>query len=345
MRQLILDEEEVRSVKLLAGSVAEQYIDPGNETFLKDAVVFAHQLPERVRRFINDFRLLEPVPGVCLISGYPLDQSKLGRTPSHWKDLPKRSPCLEEEIVLMLFGSLLGDIFGWVTQQDGHILHEVCPIKGHEDEQLGTGSEQLLEWHSEDAFHPYRGDYLGLMCLRNPDRVATTIASVEEVAISPEYRQILFREVFHILPDESHLKKNSAREMDTASGEDTVDASVIAFRAIDQMASRPKDLAVLFGDSQVPYIRIDPYFMPRPSSPEAQAALDALIRSVDASLSEIVLQPGDFCFLDNYRVVHGRRSFRARFDGADRWLKRINITRDLRKSRSGRVKPESRLIG
>jgi alpha-ketoglutarate-dependent taurine dioxygenase len=56
------------------------------------------------------------------------------------------------------------------------------------------------------------------------------------------------------------------------------------------------------------------------------------------------LLPGECLFIDNYRAVHGRSSFKARFDRTDRWLKRINIARDLRKSRGVRKAPASRVI-
>lgn len=41
-------------------------------------------------------------------------------------------------------------------------------------------------------------------------------------------------------------------------------------------------------------------------------------------------------FLDNCRIVHERKPFKARHDGTDRWLKRLNVACDLRKSRSSR---------
>ncbi|WP_248963652.1 TauD/TfdA family dioxygenase [Sphaerisporangium perillae] len=41
---------------------------------------------------------------------------------------------------------------------------------------------------------------------------------------------------------------------------------------------------------------------------------------------DMSLESGEFCFIDNYRVVHGRKPFGARHDGTDRWLKRINVT-------------------
>jgi alpha-ketoglutarate-dependent taurine dioxygenase len=58
----------------------------------------------------------------------------------------------------------------------------------------------------------------------------------------------------------------------------------------------------------------------------------------------LCLQSGDFWFLDNFRVVHGRKPFKARHDGSDRWLKRVNVSCDQRKSRAARLPGPSRLI-
>lgn len=93
-----------------------------------------------------------------------------------------------------------------------------------------------------------------------------------------------------------------------------------------------------------PYCRLDPYFMDPPEDPAAREALDRLIRLINSHLEEVVLEPGEFCFIDNFKAVHGRRPFKARYDGQDRWLKRVNITRDLRRSRGSRPSSESRLL-
>ena len=77
---------------------------------------------------------------------------------------------------------------------------------------------------------------------------------------------------------------------------------------------------------------------------EAQRALDRLIEVIDAKITDIVLESGECCFIDNFRSVHGRQPFMARYDGTDRWLKRINITRDIRRSRASRAELESRVI-
>jgi Fe(II)/alpha-ketoglutarate-dependent arginine beta-hydroxylase len=207
-----------------------------------------------------------------------------------------------------------------------------------EHEQLGSGSEELLWWHTEDAFHPYRGDYLGMLCLRNPERVATTFAPLDGIGLEEEHRQRLFEPHYTIRPDESHLQKNIS---DAARIDDTLATS---YDRIEQMNSAPDKIAILHGDPQAPYIRIDPYFMDPIVDQPAQTALDALIAKVESRMENVVLEAGDFCFIDNFQGVHGRKPFKARYDGKDRWLKRINIVRDLRKSRTARPSPSGRVI-
>jgi alpha-ketoglutarate-dependent taurine dioxygenase len=93
------------------------------------------------------------------------------------------------------------------------------------------------------------------------------------------------------------------------------------------MNTTPEKVSVFFGSSDAPYLRLDPYFMDHLDHDwEAQQALDALTALIDTNLVDIVLQPGDFFFIDNYRAVHGRKPFKARYDGNDRWIKRISMT-------------------
>jgi len=340
MNQITLTEPEVKSIQSLLSEVASQYSSSENPNFLNNAATISHQLPIRIREFLSMYKLFEPPPGICIISGYPINDKKIGKTPDHWKFREGISPALEEELLLVLYGSLLGDIFGWSTQQNGHIMHDVFPIKGHENEQLGTGSEQLLTWHSEDAFHPFRGDYLGLFCLRNVDRIATTFASIDMVKLGEEHLKVLFEPRFTIRPDESHLEKNRP---DWNKNEAHVSLKS-AYERINSLNTNPSKVSVLFGSPEAPYMCLDPYFMDPVDDTEARRALNVLVEAIDAVITDIILLPGDCCFIDNYRAVHGRRSFRARYDGTDRWLKRINITRDLRKSRSDRSTCISRIL-
>lgn len=343
MWRLSLSEQEIKEIQALVNEIASEFESVESDDFLAKACIYAHELPRRVRVFLNDFRLKEPPSGICIISGYTIDD-RIGKTPTHWTCKSDALSCLDVQILLILYGSLLGDVFGWATQQDGHIVHDVFPIKGNEQAQLGTGSEQPLWWHTEDAFHPYRADYIGFLCLRNPDQVATTVATSHIDRLDEDQIKILFEPRFTIRPDESHLEKHESdlRKSERASQENKTLAS--AYEKINKMNTERENISVLFGNSQSPYMRLDPYFMDPLNDDEAQRALNAFIQVIDENLEELVLQPGDYCFIDNYKVVHGRRPFRARYDGNDRWIKRISMTRDLRKSRSARPTSDSRII-
>ncbi len=328
-----LSAHEIDAVQALTHGIASEHKSVEDVEFMRRAPVYAHELPRRLRQFLSDFKLLEPACGVCMISGYPIDNARIGKTPPHWKWKLDAAISLEEQIMFVLCGCLLGDPFAWATQQDGSLIHDVFPIAGDQYDQLGTGSEQLLWWHSEDAFHPHRADYIGLMCLRNMDGVATTIGAPDLSRLSAEQVEVLFQPRFLIKPDNSHSEKNeSDLRKQNRNGDEVLES---AYAKIKELNSTPPKISMLFGDRETPYVRLDPYFTTSLDD-EASAALDALSQTIDDNLQEVVLQPGDCFFIDNYRIVHGRKAFKARYDGTDRWLKRINLTRDLRKSHGSR---------
>ena len=340
MDKISLTDEECASIRSLLNELTSKYSSVEEEQFLAEACVYAHELPRRIRSFLNEFKQSER-PGICLISGYSLNDESLGTTPSHWKAKPAHSPALAEEMLLVLYGSLLGDVFGWGTEQDGHIVHDVFPIKENEDKQISTSSAQTIWWHTEDAFHAFSGDYVGMFCLRNSDQVPTTYACLDRVHLKPEQINVLFQPRYLIYPDTSHLESNGSHSHEKAEDQSLHSAR----QKIQQMSVNPNRISVLFGHPQCPYVRIDPYFMKHlDDDKEAQQALDGLVTLIDEVLASVVLQPGDCCFIDNCRTVHGRKAFKARYDGTDRWLKRICVTRDLKKSRSARSSSSSRVI-
>jgi enduracididine beta-hydroxylase len=331
MERIQLDDAEVSEVEHLLAEVTSTYQSLSCD-YLSDATVWAHRLPTRLRKRINDLRVTEGSDGIVVVSGLPVNDEQIGKTPASLNVCSPSSATRREEAFLILLGVLLGDLIAWSTQQSGRVTHDIFPIQEHEEMQLGTGSRQLLAWHTEDAFHPFRSDYLALLCLRNPQQVPTTFASIESIDLDDETKTLLFQEHFTILPDESHRG---------ITGRVAADESEVN---IERMLSSPEKIAVLFGNPSRPYIRLDPYFMPLPEEDAPRRALDTLIEQINSNLGEFVLQPGDVCILDNYRVVHGRRPFEAHFDGTDRWLKRVLVARDLRKSASARIGASSRVI-
>lgn len=332
---LDLTREEREQTALAARKLATEFRAVDDPDLLESLPIFAEQLPERSRRFLRHFGRSEP-RGYALIRGHEIDDDRIGPTPDHWGGRQRPGPEFAEELLALLYASCLGEPFGWRTQQDAQLVHDVFPIQDHEMEQLGSGSKELLTWHTEDAFHPYRADYLVLGCLRNPQRVPTTIGELDSHELSSDALDRLFEERYFIKPDESHLPKNNS----------TTPSAKAMFRMIEEMNTDPPAVAVLHGSKERPYMRLDPYFMvDNEADPEASAALTELIEVLDGSMEDIVLDKGDFVFLNNHLVVHGRKPFSAKYDGTDRWLKRVNITTDLRRSRSMRSTPSDPIIG
>lgn len=343
MRAFEIGARDHQAIDALLAEVAGSFSSLESPEFLAEATVLAHELPRGLRAFLNEFRLGGMARGACKISGYRVDDRRIGPTPRHWNARSMRSAALNEEAFVFLVSSLLGDVFGWATQQAGYLVHDVLPIQEHEHEQIGTGSKEFLTWHTEDAFHPFRGDHVALMCLRNPCGVGTLLASTDLLALEERHARVLFERRFVIRPDHSHQR----------AADSTLEASAPALPArraraydqIEKMQRDPEPVAVLWGDPSSPYLCADPYFMELPEGDaEAGAALAALVRQVDEKLWEAHLRPGDILLVDNRRAVHARRPFGARYDGRDRWLKRVLTTQDLAKSACLRSTPTSRVL-
>jgi Fe(II)/alpha-ketoglutarate-dependent arginine beta-hydroxylase len=338
---LALTPQENAEVAPMVAELAAAYDTIENIELIRRAPVLARKLPARLLSFLEEYRIGEP-SAICLISGLDVDEGVLGPTPEHWRESQHGSRAFPLEIFFLLCGSRLGDVFGWATQQDGRIMHDVLPIKGHENYEIGSNSLQHLSWHTEDAFHPCRGDYVALMCLKNPDDVETVICDAGDLDWSTLDVEALFEAEFTQMPDNSHRPENTA----TSTGDPVIDRlRQRSFALIQSWNDDPVKAPVLFGDRQSPYLALDPYHMKTEGwSGRSAKAFDGLCEQIETHMQGVALRPGDLVFVDNFRAVHGRKSFRARYDGTDRWLKRLNITRNLRGSRAWRPAPDHRVI-
>lgn len=341
IHQLALTPDDNAVLASVLAGLAATHDTVEDPRLVRRAPVLARTLPGHLMEFLEEFRLAEP-SALCVVSGLDVDGEALGDTPEHWRNSQSGSPALTQEIFFLLCGSVLGDVFGWATQQDGRLMHDVLPIRGHEHYELGSNSLQHLSWHTEDAFHPCRGDYVALMCLKNPDEVATTVCDAADVDWSALDVDALFEPAFTQMPDNSHRPENASE----STGDPVVDRlRRRSFELIQSWNDDPVERPVLFGDRQDPYMALDPYHMKTDGwSDRSTRAFQGLCDGIDAAMQDVALRPGDCVFIDNFRAVHGRRSFRARYDGSDRWLKRLNITRNLRGSRAWRPAPDDRVI-
>jgi Fe(II)/alpha-ketoglutarate-dependent arginine beta-hydroxylase len=298
---------------------------------LRQLSIYAYDLPKRIVESLVNFKYDESNEGVFGIRGFVIDDAAIAQTPPHWRNKEADECTKRESAFLLLCSAILGDAVGWSTQQDGNLVHNIVPIAGDEFKQVGSSTLTKLWWHTEEAFHSCRCDYLGLLCLRNHEGAATTYASVNSLKLSSKTRDILFGNYFSIYPDDSHL--------------DAANNPAATHHGVMKLNEKPPKIPVLFGSYEQPYLCIDPYYMEQNlTEEEARQALQEIIGEIDRNLRSIQLKAGDLLLIDNYRTVHGREAFKADYGGRGRWLKRVNISRDLRKSRKLRKNFDSRII-
>ncbi|MFJ3880263.1 guanitoxin biosynthesis L-enduracididine beta-hydroxylase GntD [Streptomyces sp. NPDC090077] len=330
-----LSEEEAAQGLALAETCLSAYGSASAPEFQRDAPVLAADLPRSLRTAVNSARLHDRLHAL-VIKGNRVDGTALEDTPTHWRDADTPESRVHA-VLLSLYAALLGDAIGWATQQDGKVITDVLPIPGYEDSLVSSCSEQELGWHTEDAFSVSRADYVGLYCLRSPERIPTTLAGVDLARVPDVIADVLAQERFHILPDSSH---------DAANNSDGGGANPEAFARLAQQQKEQEPVSVLGGSPDAPVLRIDRDFtVARDGDADASEALRWIIAHLDEQLYDFVLEPGDIAFVDNRNVVHGRRSFRPRYDGRDRWLKRVNVVADLRRTRADRAGAATRVIG
>ncbi len=235
---------------------------------------------------------------------------------------------------MALCGLSLGEPFCWATLQYGRMIQDVFPIRGDEQRLNGHGSEAFLVFHTDDAFHPDTCDYLLLFGIRNPDAVPTYISSVRDLSLSPGDRQLLAEDRFLIVPDDEHIRQLELRAPDHPA----------LTRAIE-MRDNPRPVPVLFGAQISPYLRLDgPYMQCVGDDPAAERALEAVHDELDRVQRPVVVDRGTLLIIDNKVATHARKSFTARYDGTDRWLRKIIVSRGLRKWAGNKAQAGGRVL-
>jgi L-asparagine oxygenase len=319
--EFTLGPDDAAALAALTAELRGTAPSPRDPEFFDEAWQAAGALPEALRAFLEDFRRSEPA-GACLVHGLPVDDAAVGPTPGHWRQTRTDEGVTElQEYVLALCGLVLGEPFAWQTLQAGRMIQDILPIAGEEVRQSGYGSFASLELHTEDGFHPNRCDYLLLLGLRNHDRVPTTIASVRDIRLPEEIRAVLGQDRFCIVPDDEHIRQLAAARPDHP-----------ALAVMLRMKNDPQPTAVLTGRDGHTYLRIDrPFMYCAEGDPEAEKALEELMAELERVQQDVVVGAGSLLVVDNYVAAHGRASFPARYDGTDRWLKKITVSRNLRK--------------
>jgi L-asparagine oxygenase len=230
VKRLVIEPDERRQIERLVDDVLAEYGHWDPVQFVPHAKTVAESLPLRVRRFFRQVQSEET--DVAVLSGLPVSPD-LEPTPTGWDMAQKTGVGRREEVVLTLCGAVLGEPFAWSNQQDGRIVHDVCPAPGMERSETSGSSTAPLSLHTEDAFHQCRCDYVALLCLRNPDRIGTTVVRADRLGLPAPLSATLSEKRFRHRPDQSHVGPHG-------HAGDVADLD-----------------AIMFGPGETPYLRID----------------------------------------------------------------------------------------
>lgn len=326
MLEIELTADEAIEIRRLSRSLGREYGSTDDEALLRDLDRLAAEMPAGVVEGIGAY-MESPEADFVLVSHHMIGDRDLGTTPTSQKDPTTTQTSLEYEMVAMLYGSIVGSVFGWSTQQEGHLVNDIIPMEAFAEQQVGASSKTELAWHTEDAYHPGRADFICLFCLRNPTGAPTTVASLIDIRSHLNPPAALFEPCVRIAADDAQ-----AAGAEVAGIEDWTKSAV-------------KPVPILSENGSGLQMCVDPAYMSVASDEsDVHDAVTGFCRAIDEHLTELVLKPGDLLILDNHRAVHGRRPFKPTYSGRDRWLKRVNVARDFEARSPYCVDRERRLL-
>ncbi|WP_422769359.1 TauD/TfdA family dioxygenase [Plantactinospora sp. WMMC1484] len=276
--------------------------------WLSEARRLGCHVPVRLREAIRRYRHSSGPDGLLLITNLPIVDD--GRRPTPTEPDSVERLATVPACVAMLLGQELGEVIAYREEKQGALVQNVVPVRALARSQSNGGSVPL-ELHCENAFHPHRPDFVGLVCLRQgqQEQVGTSVA-----AIRPAVAQL------------------GERHRTTLRQPRFVTDAPPSFRSGEPASAHP----VLDGSASDPDVRVD-FNATRALDEEADEALRGLREAVREFRTVQVLRPGEMVFLDNRVVMHGRDAFAPRYDGRDRWLHRVFVHLDHRRSRARRA--------
>jgi L-asparagine oxygenase len=223
------------------------------------------------------------------------------RTPTCLEDVPTEK-FVEINAAALSFAKAWGRPFGFAQEQNGAIVQDIFPIKKNESEQISSSSQATLEMHTETAFHPWLPSYVFLLCLRGDESAGTTFVDLEELKLnlSQDEIDLLHRPIFQT----------------------SIDVSFIGDRQDNKTITTP----ILFNNGSS--MRYDRGLMSS-TDKGGQYLLDKISDLVDNLKIAVFLRSGQMAVISNWNTIHGRTSFKPRYDGTDRWLKRILVRRSM----------------
>ena len=207
--------------------------------------------------------------------------------------------------VLMEHGLEYGTPVGYIQEQNGSLIQNILPVYKTETEQISTSSKALLGLHTETAFHPYKPDYILLLCLRGDPNAATTYAKIDDILLHVPQKYVdILKQKWFVTGVDISFRTNGEEDIE-------IPVSIIKENEVD-------GLSFIYDETVI-----------KPINDAAAEALSVLREAISLATKEVVLKTGDLLLINNHKAVHGRKPFKARYDGTDRWLQRLLIRKTM----------------
>jgi len=259
-----------------------------------------------------------PPQVVVVRNAIPSELLAGARTPNEKGRRYKDADFLPEvDKFLLAYAEKYGTPVGYDRERNGALVQNVFPDRKEAKAQISSSSSVVLKGPTETAFHPYKPDWLLLACVRGDRKAETIYATLDDVLYE--------------------LDEATTWELRQPDFVTTIDKSFRTKGEPDkEFVVRP---LVGSGDWVLTY---DADLM-RPLTDGATKAFGKLGAAIKKRTRKVVLEAGDILVINNRTTVHGRNSFKARYDGSDRWLKRILVRETMpppRKVRDGVILTE-----
>lgn len=286
---------------------AEIAVPQGSDPYmflLSEATKIAKEfLPKEIEQAL---KLINQPNGITsvLIKNLPID-SDLPSTPTDGKRPISKFSYMSE---LSLLGTLAvsgHEVFAYLEEKEGALVHEVVPIQGLENSNSNAGRSKF-GYHTDNASlkRSYRPEGIMLICLRNCGAI-TWFAPLSDAmeAIDPYYIDILCSSRFRVRTPESFNQHG---------GKIIISEPRPIF---NQNSQGQYEVAVALYSAQ----------LSNNDDEEAQMALNALRNVLKPPVArQIILEPGDLFAFSNVLGFHSRDSVIG-----DRWLQRAYFRQSL----------------
>ncbi len=276
------------------------------EVFITKAHWLVHkQMTVEVLRAIEEFCFAPNAPSALLFKNLPVD-NLLPLTPK--TSGVSAAKCPISEGLILGIGRCFGQPFTYpYLKERGGLIQDLVPMEAEKNLASTGGSLVELKMHRDFPFHPEATspDLLFLLCLRgdSTQKAYTMLCDARTLcnALEPEDVELL-----RLHPIEWR------------------------FPNPDQFFQKP----AITGTRENPCVNLtDENVAPGSTigSPieEVQSAYERLREKAAELATGVFLSYGDLLIISNKRTVHARTSFTPRFDGSDRWLKKIFISFNL----------------